>query len=226
MKICVILPIWGRHSLLAWSLDRLLSKGYKVVVVGHEEQARDLVDVMGADWVYHPNFPLGMKFNEGWEYAMRKHQCDYYLMGNVSDWYSDTYINGLVSQIGDGMAIGTSEKWYYNIGKWGNRLCRYRGDDVVSSGLMLSRNGLVDLGGRPFNDVMDSDLDWSIIDNLKGKVIRYKGDGKVLSISFHKWINSYSFDGYWNNKMMCDQFSDGRDWLKEHFRDALEMTLW
>lgn len=223
MNICVIIPVRGRLSLLAWTLDRLLGDGYKVVAVGNDYEAEDLVRSMGADWVYHPNFPLGMKYNAGWEYAMRRYDADYYVMGNASDWYSDGLLEDMILGIGDNDAIGLKDKHYYHMSHIGNRLCYVKDGRLGGSGLVVRGEVVKEWGGRLFNDTMDMDLDWSILDNLKGRVGVYGGKLPLLSISFHKWSNAYNFEAYWNKGLMM---GDGRDFLREHFRDCIDMTLW
>jgi hypothetical protein len=222
-SICVIIPVKGRLSLLAWTLDRLLGSGYKVVCVGSDYEAEDLVRLMGADWVYHPNFPLGMKYNAGWEYAMRKYDPDFYVMGNASDWYSNGLIESMIVNIGNNKAIGLINKHYYNVSDLGSRLCFVKNGRLGGSGLVVRGDVVRDWGGRIFNDVMDMDLDWSILDNLKGHIGIYRGNIPLLSISFHKWPNAYNFETYWCNGVMM---GDGRDFLREHFKDCIDMTLW
>lgn len=87
MSVVAIIPVKGRFSLLVWTLDRLkeVNKVDHVVLVGHEEEARELARLMDLDWVYHPNFPLGMKYNAGWEYAWKKYDPDHYIMMGSGD---------------------------------------------------------------------------------------------------------------------------------------------
>lgn len=201
--------------------------GHKVVLVGNDFEAEEMAVSMGADWVWHPNHPLGLKCNAGWSYAMKQYDPDFYVMGNASDWYSDGYLEFACSQIGNYGGFAVTNKYFLNYGRRENRLVDNLGNEPRSSGLILTREVVNDFDGEPFNDVMDSDLDWSILTNVKDAGFRlntYAGlDHKVLSVSFYKWVNAYNFEGYWGRGV---RMGDGRDWLREHFPDALDMTLW
>ena len=231
MSVVAIIPVKGRLSLLVWTLDRLkeLNKVDHIVLVGHEHDAKEIADLMDLDWVHHPNFPLGMKYNEGWEYAYRKYDPDHYIFMGASDWMSVDWIPTMVALIGSNGMIGRSEKYYYNISPMGNRLVHHKGSDVGMCSI-VSRGVVAEYGGRPFNDVMDTDLDWSLRANVKEIGMNVHDLMGVpcncMSISYYKWFNMYNFEGYWNNRHYSDRMSDGRNWLREHFRDALEMTLW
>lgn len=227
MNLCVIIPVHGRLSLLAWTLDRLLMAGHKVVLVGNDFEAEDMALTMGADWVWHPNRPLGTKLNAGWRYAMEVYDPDFYLMGNASDWYSSGYLDYACSQVGNYGGFAVTNKYYLNFGRREKRLVDNLGSVPRSSGLVLTREVVRDFDGEPFNGVMDSDLDWSVLTNVKDAGYQLKVyrelDHKVLSISFYKWLNAYSYEGYWHKGV---RMGDGRDWLREYFPDAMDMTLW
>jgi hypothetical protein len=231
MSVVAIIPVRGRLSLLVWTLDRLkaVNKVDHVVLVGQDPEAKDIADVMGFDWIYHPNFPLGLKYNEGWEYAYKKYDPDFYLFMGTSDWMSADWIPTMVSRIGENGMIGRTEKYYYNISPLGNRLLHHKGSELGMCSI-LSRAFVSEMDGRPFNDVMDTDLDWSLRANVKdvgmGLMPLDNVDCNCMSVSYHKWVNMYNFEGYWNNKLLSTRMSDGKDWLRQHFRDALEMTLW
>lgn len=233
MKTAAIIPVRGRISLLAWTVSRLkdLNDIDHVILVGHEDEAYDLAKMMDVDWVHHPNFPLGMKYNAGWEYAWKKYNADYYMMMGSSDWFSPNWVDVMVSDMGKADFVVKRDKYYLNMGRYGNRMVYWKNKGgYASSGMIVGKRMMDMLNGRPFNDVMDNDLDWSIVDNIKsvkGKMsICDNKEAKSLSISYHKWSNAYSFDGYWNNQALCDQMSDGKDFLRANFMDALDMTLW
>jgi hypothetical protein len=231
MSVAAIVPVRGRFSLLVWTLDRLkeVNKVDHVILVGHEEEAQELARLMDLDWVYHPNFPLGMKYNAGWEYAWRKYDPDHYIMMGSGDWMSSNLISSMQVLCEDHELVGKSDKFYYNIGVNWSRLVHVHGVPVGSCS-MVPRRVVDSFDGRPFNDTMDADIDWSLRSNIMddGGLVFSMSDKetKVLSISYHKWSNAYSFDGYWNNKLRGNRLGDGKDWLRDNFRDALEMTLW
>jgi len=227
MNMVAIIPVHGRLSLLAWTLDRLVSSGCKVVCVGSDPEAQDLVRSMGIDWVYHPNHPLGMKYNAGWEYAMRKYDPDHYLMGNASDWYGRGYLQYACRNMNGYDGFAPSNKYYLHYGRNGRLLVDNKGSVPRSTGLVLTRDVVRHFDGRPFNDTMDSDLEWSVMTNLKDEGFRVKVYDQmaypVMGISFHKWGGSYRFDSYWNRG---NQMGDGWEWLMINFPEALGMTLW
>jgi len=160
-------------------------------------------------------------------WLLEKYDPDFYLMGNASDWYSSGYLDYACSQVGNFGGFAVTNKYYLNFGRRDNRLVDNLGSVPRSSGLILTREVVNDFDGEPFNGVMDSDLDWSVLTNLKDsghKLKVYRDlDHKVLSISFYKWVNAYNFEGYWHKGV---RMGDGRDWLREHFPDAMHMTLW
>lgn len=227
MNICVIIPVHGRLSLLAWTMDRLMAIGCKVVCVGSDMEAEDLVKSMGADWVFHPNRPLGMKYNAGWSYAMHKYDPDFYVMGNASDWYGQGYLHYACTNIGSHDGFAPSIKYYLHYGPLGRLLVDNTGSAPRSSGLVLTRDVVRHFEGSPFNDTMDSDLEWSIMTNLKDEGFRIKVYDQtafpVMGISYHKWPSAYRFDAYWNKGV---QMGDGWEFLMVNFPQALDMTLW
>lgn len=231
MSVVAIIPVKGRFSLLVWTLDRLreVNGVDNIVMVGHEDEAFELSRVMGVDWVYHPNFPLGSKYNEGWEFAMRKYDPDHYLFMGASDWMSRDWIPTMLEMTDSYEMVGRNDKYYYNMHPDWNRLVYSTGENI-GTGSIVSKRVVRHYDGRPFNDVMDTDLDWSLRANVMdmgGKLYSVnEGLSMRLSVSHYKWTNAYNFEGYWNNMGSCTRLGHGKEWLKENFKDALEMTLW
>lgn len=231
MSVVAIIPVRGRFSLLVWTLDRLkeVNKVDHIVLVGHEEEARELARLMDLDWVYHPNFPLGMKYNEAWHYAWKKYDPDHYIMMGSGDWMSANLVDCMIPLCDEYDMVGRSDKYYYNIGVGWSRLVHVTGLEIGSCS-MIPRRVIDSFGGRPFNETMDTDMDWSVRANIVDQGGKLFGmadnESKILSISYHKWSNSYNFDGYWNNRLKGNRLGDGKDWLNDNFRDALQMTLW
>lgn len=233
MKTAAIIPAKGRVPLLMWTIDRLkdINKVDHVIIVGHEPEIKDVAMVMECDWLYHPNFPLGMKMNEGWEYAWKKYNPDAFVYVGSSEWLTDGWVTEMIPNIGKYDMIGNGEKHFLNVGLNHRRFCRLRTPDKnpIGTGSIVSRRIVEAMNGRPFHDHIDNELDWSLIENIRsygGKVLKIKSESKSLSISYHKWPNQYDFVNYWNNGILCDQMGDGNDFLKEFFKDSMDFTLW
>lgn len=201
--------------------------GCKVICVGSDLEAEDLVRSMGADWVFHPNRPLGMKYNAGWTYAMKQYDPDFYVMGNASDWYGQGYLHYACTNMDSYDGFAPSVKYYLHYGPLGRLLVDNRGSIPRSSGLVLTRDVVRHFEGCPFNETMDGDLEWSIMTNLKDEGFRVKVSDQtlypVMGVSYHKWPSSYRFDAYWNKGT---QMGDGWEFLMVNFPQALDMTLW
>ncbi len=231
MSVVAIIPVKGRFSLLVWTLDRLMevNRVDRIVMVGHEEEGQELARLMGADWVYHPNFPLGSKYNEGWEYAFRKYDPDHYVFMGASDWMNREWLPVMTELAETYEMVGRNDKYYYSLHPSWNRLLHFTGSEVGSCAV-IPRRVVRQYEGRPFNDTMETDLDWSLRANIKdiGGIVHSSEDkeSKILSVSCYKWTNAYNFEGYWNNTAKTTRLGHGTDWLKENFKDALEMTLW
>lgn len=230
--IVAVIPVKGRHSLLVWTVDRLkeINKIDKIILVGNDYEAEQLALALDVEWLHHPNNPLGMKYNAGYQYAMRKYNPDHYILMGASDWFSPNWVEKMLPYLDMYDMVVKHDKHYYNIGRYYNRLLRNQKKVVAGTGAIVSGKIVKLFKGRPFNDVMDNDLDWSIVSNIKdegGQVgICKDEDALSLSISYHKWGNSYSFDGYWNNRLDSDQMGDGSVWLRDNFPEAINMTLW
>ena len=92
-KIIAIIPVYGRASLLKYTIRRLYNKNklFKVICVGNEKLEKSICLQENGIWVEHANKPLGKKWNYGFTCA-KKYNPDAILFVGSSDWISSDWI--------------------------------------------------------------------------------------------------------------------------------------
>lgn len=244
MKIVAVIPVFGRLSLLKFTIKRLYEKNkcYKVICVGDQLEDRLLCEKMGAIWVGHPNKPLGSKWNFGFIKA-REYHPDACLFVGSSDWVSDNWIAESTKHLPFADMIGRADCYFLDIrnkdkidkyrlvywsGYGDNLFNGIRKNETIGIGRILSRNILEKMNWQPFQKEKDNSMDWMMYQNVLkngGKVLQLDNDSMYsLSISTDLWVNKHKFINHWNmNIKNSERIKNYTDFLKDNFPEAFEI---
>lgn len=231
-KVVACIPVNGRLPLLKHTIERLYKKNgvYKVICSGGDEEKDTCINA-GAEFIIHPNHPLGRKWNAAFQ-AARKHNPDACLFVGSSDWLSDNWISSLSPFINEYDLVGLPGCYFADIGQeyracyWPGYKGRREGESI-GIGRMISRRILNLMNWQPFNDNIDNSLDFS----MDEKVLKHAGkrimvDAKEifsLSISTNKWINKHKFDQHWNNILKSERIKQPIPFLMNNFPEIFNI---
>lgn len=204
-RIVVPIPVYGRLPLVKQTITRLYSRNnvYKVICVGHEPEAARLCQDLGAEWVEHPNYPLAAKWNAGFK-ACEKHDPDGVLFTGSSDWISDDYLTRASSYLSNYHLIGTLGCHFADVNDrirvvyWEGYKDPIRKGEPIGIGRILSKSLLKHMKWKPFDDRLNSSLDWSmwsVARNFRIKIL--DPSYLTMSISHKDWPNKHKFENHW-----------------------------
>lgn len=208
-KIVVPIPVYGRFPLVKQTIKRLYEKNkvHKVICIGHEPEAAKLCMDLGAEWVEHPNFPLGSKWNAGFK-ACEKHKPDAVLFAGSSDWIADDYLERASVYLSEYDLLGTLGCYFADVGNtirvvyWEGYTSQTRIGEPIGIGRLLSNKLLKHMRWKPFNDKLDNSLDWSmwsVAKNFKVKIL--DSSYITISISHKNWPNKHNFKDHWTGSL-------------------------
>lgn len=234
-KVVACIPIYGRGPLLPHTIGRLLKKNdvYKVICVGDQHQDRKICEAAGAHWVHYRNKPLGAKWNVAFAEA-KKFNPDACLYVGSSDWLSDNWIHLMRPYLEKHNFVGTPGCHFLDINST-LRLCNWKGytnnrkNETIGIGRLLSADLLSKLHWRPFNDVMDRSLDWSMkINASKYGITDFMVRDqrlKAVSLSTNQWGNKHSFEDHWSGSMARDseKINNVKEFLDLNFPEAFHL---
>lgn len=213
-RIIAPIPVHGRLPLLKQTIRRLYDRNgvFKVICIGDEPQAQQVALNEGAEWVQHPNKPLGAKWNAGF-IAAKKYQPDGVVFVGSSDWLSDDYLELASKDLDQFDIIGKlgchfldkSNSGQYRAVFWPGYGSGVRLDEPIGIGRILSARILDRIGWKPFDAQLDASLDWSMWNKVKRagakiKILPYLS-GELVSISTDRWLNKHQFDDHWSNRL-------------------------
>lgn len=211
------IPIYGRLPLVKLTIERLQDQGAIVIGIGHELEARNLVESMGAEWIYHSNDPLGSKWNEGFK-AARKHNPTGVIFMGSSDWCSDNYIPTCESYLEEYDLLGKLGCHFIDIAdeirlvNWHGYGTGARSYEPIGIGRVLSSRFLDKINWMPFDQRLSSGLDWSMwlkaihADAAVG--ILEDPDLMLMSISTNAWDNKHKFNDHWTGPLKSERITD------------------
>jgi hypothetical protein len=205
MKVIVVIPVHGRLPLLKLTIERLYLKNKvsHVICVGERANEKTCTDA-GAEFIQHPNKPIGRKLNKGFQRAKELKPDAVSFVGS-SDWLSDNWFD---------VTLPYTEK-YHIVGKrsfnmvhvtdhvivaeWlGYPFGSGRVEELIGIGRVCSSEFLDNCNWKPFDDALNNSLDWSMWSKLKkiqdAKECDYPNI-QSLSISCDKWSNMHNFNG-------------------------------
>jgi len=216
MKIAAVIPVHGRKELLKYTIQRLMNKNVIVIAIGCLDDIKDLP----CQRFVHENYPLGRKWNYGFQRA-REYYPDAVLYVGSSDWISDNWIDVMIPYLEKFDMVG---KLDYNLAHICNKitLLKFKGYidpklslrtllikhslrqffwgndrilEPIGIGRLIRSSFLDKINWRPFLDDMNSSMDWCMMQKLKfldGTYTVYSGDIiQSLSISCNKWNNMH-----------------------------------
>ena len=205
-KVFAVLPVKGRRELLKYSISRLYNKcGVDYVVcVGDNQEDMQVCEKAGAEWVYHPNEPLGEKWNAGIRCAMGRHPFDAFLFVGSSDWVSDNWVSymlpylkefGMVGGLGCNLLDIHGLNSEFRMFRWAGypedneRYLEPSGGGRLYSGKLLEK-----INCNLFPNRNDS-MDWFSMNKIQeagGKIKTVKtSDIQLMAISTDKWFNMH-----------------------------------
>jgi len=241
MNIFSVIPVFGRHELLPHTIGRLLTKCgvSKVYCIGDIEEDKRICTEAGAEWLVHPNTPLGAKWNMGIEIALESGvEYDGFLFMGSSDWVSNNWLDVYTPFLLEYDMTGTANCHFLDVNTNGKkRLVDWSGytklrsgweaarsDEPIGVGRLYSMRIIKKLNGKLFQGDRNEGMDYismkRVLD-IGGTSKKFIAtDTKSVSISTNKWINKHRFDNglviHPNSKIIEDV--DG--WLKEWFPEG------
>lgn len=239
LKIIAVIPVNGRLPLLKHTIERLIKRNgiFKVICVGSEAEKQTCINA-GADFIEHPNNPLGKKWNAGFLKA-KEYEPDGCVFVGSSDWLSDNWISEYSPMLEQYDMVGTHGCHFLDISKNGLRtnkykLCDWKGyagerqGESIGIGRMLSGRILHKIGWKPFSDEADASMDAWMQTKVKragGKVACINHKGTIaLSISTDRWINKHRFKDHESGILKKESVIIPplriNDWLKKNFSEA------
>ncbi len=233
IKIVVPIPVHGRLLLLAITIRRLYEVNgvHKVVCVGDDPKARRICEDLGAEWVECDNRKLGRKWNAGFK-ACQKYDPDGVLFAGSSDWISENYLPDAIPYLDKYAMIGKLGCHFADVASSGIRVVRWdgygegqRAKEPIGIGRLLSKSILDKIGWKPFEDHLNSSLDWSMyckVVNNDGRIGLFESDEyRFLSISTDKWPNKHIFEDHWSGKIPSTRIR--KDEILQQFPELLEL---
>lgn len=236
-SVAACIPAKGRIPLLRQTIRRLkwINRIDHVIVAGHEKEVQELCFVEEADFVYHPNNPLGQKWNASFEFALKNYDADAYLFVGSSDWVHNDYLDVALPLVEQYDLIGKPDFYLYDIGEKEGRLCHWKGyegnrqGEPIGIGRVLSKRIMHKMEGRPFADWLESSLDYNMLQHVlvysgKIKLIEDKLL-KTLSLSHYAWSNKHSFTDHWTGRLPSEQIEHATEWMKKYFPEFEKVVL-
>lgn len=228
MKVVAVIPVKGRLPLIKYTIQRLYRKNgvYKVICIGDSFDEQLVCTYEGAEFIKHPNEPLGKKWNAGFA-AAKKHEPDAVLFVGSSDWISDNWIEKLSPLMDSYDMVGKPDFNLLDIGET-YRFCSWRGygkgpreNEPIGIGRLISARILEKLKWQPIDPALNNSMDYSMykrVLTVGGNVHLYRGkDIQSLSISTNRWPNKHKFEDHYSNKIISDRKPDFIEWLDREF---------
>lgn len=229
MKTVAVIPVKGRIPLLKQTIRRLYRKNgvHKVICIGETFEEKTACEFEGAEFITHPNNPLGKKWNKGFA-AAKKYEPDAVLFVGSSDWISDNWLDVIAPFIKMGAdLVGKPDFYLLDIAE-NLRFCHWKGytqkerkEEPIGIGRVLSKNILDKMDWKPIADNLNNSIDFSMYKNVianNGKVMMLKSSNiQSLSISCDQWPNMHKFNDHYSNKLPSDRMPDFGKWLNEKF---------
>ena len=227
------IPVNGRRPLLKYTISRLQAQGVQVICLGHDREDEYLCKSLGAEWIEHNNSPLGAKWNSGFMAAKKYNPTGVIFVGS-SDWISDNYIAEAEEKIKQFDLVGKLGCHFVDVAdkirlvNWTGYGIGPRSYEPIGIGRVLSSRFLDKINWQPFNNRLESGLDWHMwlkAIHADASVGIFDTDEiKLLSISTNKWNNKHKFDDHWLNKLRSYKiYGDDKDEFLKSFPEIEEL---
>ena len=219
MIVTAPIPVLGRFPLLRLTISRLIKQGITPIILGHENEANEIAKEFDCEFISISNDPLGNKWNKGFQ-ASKNYNADAVIFMGSSDWCSDGYIErckehsknyGMIGMLGCHFAdVSDSIRLVH----WKGYNNNMRKNEPIGIGRFLNREFLEKINYTPFDDRINSGLDWSmwkkaIKTNQDIGILECDKSVQLLSISTNKWTNKHKFNDHWDGILKSERCSAG-----------------
>jgi glycosyltransferase involved in cell wall biosynthesis len=239
-NIFAAIPVYGRHDLLPHTIKRLLTKCgvSKVYCMGDNAIDRSICESAGAEWINHPNSPLGRKWNIGIQTAINSRiEYDGFLFVGSSDWISEDWINTYAPYLSFYDLIGTTNCYFLDIDiNFQKKLIHWSGysdynqpqrkGEAIGIGRLYSMRSLKKLKGKLFPEDLNTGMDLYSKKNIlsiNGKVRSFVAENlKTISISTNKWVNKHNFEEEMKDPS-SSKINNVDEWLIKYFPEAFKV---
>ena len=207
-KVLAVIPVYGRETLLKYTVRRLYNKNYihKVIVIGENDSERKVIESEGGIRIKHSNVWLGDKWNIGFQFS-KKYEPDAILFVGSSDWISQDWIFSSYKYLKKGYGyVGKNDYHMIDISNseinsnhWLGYPWEDRKNETIGIGRLISKEFLEKIEYNPFdinsNVGMDKTMYQKCISNgLKVKIIENDINRVTfLSLSCDLWVNKHIF---------------------------------
>jgi hypothetical protein len=227
MKIIAPIPCFNRFPLVELTASRLKRQGVIPILIGHENEIKQIANDLNIEFIQAPNVPLANKWNKGFM-ACKSYNPDGVMFMGSSDWCSDDYIQSVNENLNDFNLLGMLGCHFVDVAEnirlvhWPGYDQGMRHQEPIGIGRVLRFDFLNEINWKPFDDNLNAGLDWSmwlkvLNTNQKIGIFNQKPEIQLLSISTNKWSNKHKFNDHWNGKLkstICDI-----DLLKKEFNE-------
>ncbi|MES2621632.1 MAG: glycosyltransferase family A protein [Bacteroidota bacterium] len=232
-RVVACIPVYGRRPLLEHTIRRLYEKNgvYKVVCSGDQPEDKKLCESLGAVWAHHPNRPLGAKWNQAF-YEAKEFNPDACLFVGSSDWLSNNWISQMEPYIKKYDLVGKPDCNFlhiesgYEVCWWPGYIGRREGESI-GIGRLISKRVLDLIQWKPFDDHLNSSLDYSMIQKctkVAANIHLVRNDYiQSLSISTSRWVNMHSIKDHISGALKSHFKDDPISWLCINFPEAFKI---
>lgn len=231
-KVVAVIPVHGRLPLLKYTIQRLyeVNKVFKVICVGESAEERQVTSSSGAVFLWHPNRPLGAKWNAGFVHA-RQYNPDACLFVGSSDWIDENWIPTLKHHLKYVDMVGLPGMYLLDIGDT-FRACHWSGyvghreGESIGIGRMIRSKILDRMDWKPFIDTLDNSMDGSMqsrVIEAGGIVKTVNEDLKSLSISTNRWPNKHKFEDHYSGRLKSEIIDNANEWIDRYFPEAKQV---
>lgn len=219
MIVTAPIPVLGRFPLLRLTISRLIKQGVTPIILGHEKEANEIAKEFDCEFISISNDPLGNKWNKGFQ-ASKNYNADAVIFMGSSDWCSDGYLErckehsqnyGMIGMLGCHFAdVSDSIRLVH----WKGYNNNMRKHEPIGIGRFLNREFLEKIKYTPFDDRINSGLDWSmwkkaIKTNQDIGILECDKSVQLLSISTNKWSNKHKFKDHWDGILKSERCLPG-----------------
>ena len=236
-NIFASIPVNGRHELLPHTIERLLNKCgvSKVYCIGNNPIDRAICEAAGAEWINHPNSPLGKKWNMGIKAAIESGiNYDGFLFVGSSDWISENWIETFAPYLSEYDMVGTTNCYFLDINTNGSkRVMHWKGysnnrkGEAIGIGRLYSMRVVKKLEGKIFNDSSEKNMDYESMKrvlSVNGKIESFIADNAItVSISTNKWENKHNFETEVKTDPNSIEIANTDEWLKMNFPEGFKV---
>ena len=193
MTITAVIAVKGRTPLLKQTIRRLFGRNMvqNVVCVGDKGLDQAVCESLGCQYVVHPNFPLGLKWNAGFAFAGREIDPDAFLFVGSSDWISDNWTRTAGGYLQHADMAGKTDMHLVDVGKpleygqandiracyWPGYTDNERKGETIGLGRMIGRDMMRKMKYKPFNEHQNASLDYAMYNHILSH------SGKIVSIT-------------------------------------------